>query len=109
MHFYLGACLLLNSSSGFDAVDQQHSSCRHLFSIKVKNSVNFDQMALSKASWYGSTVIPKKNKSEFSRTRVNALYIYPNVLYFSLMQEMSIIGLNISYSILYVQFEHINK
>ena len=66
----------------FDAVDQQHSSCKHLFSIGVKNSVVADQMALSfsEASCSESTVIQKKNKSEFSR--VNALYIYANVYIF---------------------------
>ena len=54
-------------------------------------------MALSEASCFGSTVIPKKNKSEFSRTRVNALYIYTNVLYYSMVQEMSTIGIIISF------------
>ena len=34
----------------------QHFSCKHAFSIRVENSVDPDQMALSEASLSGSTV-----------------------------------------------------
>ena len=40
-------------------------------SFLVLNSVDPDQMASSEASWSGSTVFSKEDKSKFSRTRVN--------------------------------------
>ena len=37
-------------------VHLQHSSCKLVFTIRVENSVNPDQMASSEANWSGSTV-----------------------------------------------------
>ena len=34
----------------------QQSICKHMLSIRVENSVDLDQMALSEASWSGATV-----------------------------------------------------
>ena len=44
--------------------------CKHVFSIVMENSVDPEQMASSEASWSGSTVFSKKNKSGFSTIRV---------------------------------------
>ena len=44
-----------------------------IFSIRVENRVDPDQMASSEASWSGSTVFSKKDKSAMSMTRVNLL------------------------------------
>ena len=40
--------------------------------MRVESKVDPDQMALSEASWSGSTVFSKKDKSGFSRTRINS-------------------------------------
>ena len=58
----------------FYPVNLQHSSWKHVFSIRVENKVDLDQMASSEASWSGSTVFSKRDKSGISRTRVNLLY-----------------------------------
>ena len=51
----------------------------HIFSVRVENSVDPDQMAPPEASWSGSTVFSKKNKSRISTTRVtdNRNYWFP--------------------------------
>ena len=41
-------------------VNLQHSSCKHIFPIRVENSVDPVQMASSEASLSGSTVFSKK-------------------------------------------------
>ena len=43
----------------FYHVTMQYTSCKHAFTIRVKNSVDPDQMALSEASLFGSTVFEK--------------------------------------------------
>ena len=45
-----------------------------IFSISLDNAVDPDQMASSEASQSGSTVFTKRDKSSFSRTRVNVLF-----------------------------------
>ena len=55
----------------FYLLNWQHSSYMHVFSIRVENSVDPDQVASSEASWSGSTVFSQKDKSGFSRIRIN--------------------------------------
>ena len=43
----------INDDNDFYPVNMQHSSCKHVFSIKVENSVDPDQMASFKASCSG--------------------------------------------------------
>ena len=38
-----------------------YSSCKHVFSIRVENSVDPDQVASSEASWSWSTLFSKKD------------------------------------------------
>ena len=40
-----------------------HSSCKHVFSIRVENEVDPDQMGLPEASCSGSAVFSKKDNS----------------------------------------------
>ena len=39
------------------------SNFKHIFSIRVENSVDLDQMASPEANWSGSTMFSKKDKS----------------------------------------------
>ena len=57
----------------FYPVNLQHSSCKNVFSIRIENNVDPDQMASSEAIWSGSTVFPSRDKSWFSRLRVKMM------------------------------------
>ena len=48
----------------------QYSSNKYIFT----NSVNPDQVNSSETSWSGSTLFSKKDKSTFSRKRVNSFF-----------------------------------
>ena len=54
----------------YPIINLQHSSCKHVFLIKVETSVDPDQMASSEASLSLSTVFSKKDKWGFDRTMV---------------------------------------
>ena len=54
----------------FYPVNLQHSSCKHVFSIWVENSVDPCQMASWENSWSGCAMFSKQDKSGFSRTSV---------------------------------------
>ena len=56
----------------FYPVKLLHSSCKNVFTIRETNSADPDQLASSEASLSGYTLSSKKDKSRFSRTRVNA-------------------------------------
>ena len=43
----------------------EHSTCKHVFTIRVENSVDPNQMASSEATISGSTVFSEKDKSRF--------------------------------------------
>ena len=65
----------------FLLVNLQHFSSKLVFSIKVENSVNPDQMACfirSQLIWIYSVF--KKDKPGLSRTRVNNLHIHSHAL-----------------------------
>ena len=51
-----------------------------VFSIRLEHSLDPDQLACKEASWSGSTMHSKKNKSEFNRTRVNLKFLYASIL-----------------------------
>ena len=60
----------------FDPVNIQLSCCKHAFAIGRENSVDSDLIASSEASWSEFTVFSKMDKSGFSRTRVNKVFLY---------------------------------
>ena len=47
------------------------SSYKHVFTSRMENNVDSDQLASLEASWSGSTVFSKMDKSRFSRNRVH--------------------------------------
>ena len=75
-HLYRFTLIMLNSLCttllpNFQPVNLHLSSCKRVFSIRMENSVDPDQMALSEAegSYSGSTLFSEKDKFGFSRTR----------------------------------------
>ena len=69
----LNMFMYLNFPPIFYPCHQQHSNYKHVFSIRVENTDDPDQMASSEASWSGSTVFSKKDKSWFSKSQTNWL------------------------------------
>ena len=59
---------VLHSSLFFYSVNLQQSSYKHVFSIRMENSVDRDQMASPEARWSGSTEFSKKDKLGFKKT-----------------------------------------
>ena len=58
---------VLHSSPIFSPVNLQLSSCKHVFSISVENTVDPDQMALLEAICSGSTLFTKEDISSSAK------------------------------------------
>ena len=54
----------------FYPVNLQPFTCKHVFSIRVENSVDSDPMASTEAIWSGSLLFSEKDKSRFSGIKV---------------------------------------
>ena len=65
---YLEDCLTFYVQHSSPIFIQQHSTCKHVYTIRVEYSVDPDQMAYDETIWSGPTLFSKEDKSKFSRT-----------------------------------------